>query len=170
MNPDNAFNILILEDDPDQMDLLTNFALNEIKKFIDDDNTNDQLKPALRNIRIIRVTNYSALQKVVTEHKNVLLALLDCNIPDTKTSAPHDQLVKTGHKITGQHKSVDLVTKHLPDTPITMISSLIRFQVLVTQYYNINFNLNINFIRKADQLIIKKNIRYYIRQYLKTVI
>ena len=156
MSTDNGSNILILEDDPDQMELLTDFAISEVKKFIEHDNTDKKLIPALKNIKVIRVTNLAALKKVITEHKNVLLALLDCNIPDTKDSIAHDQLVKTNHKITGRHNSVDLVIKHLPGTPITMISSLNRFQKIVTQHYKNDLNLNINFINKTDQLVITK--------------
>jgi len=156
--------ILIVEDDIDQMNLLVDYALNEIQKLIDDENTKDEQKQALRGIKILKITNIDTLEKAVTIHKNVLLAVLDCNIPDTKSGIPHDQLIKTNYRITGQHKSVDIITKYLPSTPITMISSLNRFRKLVVQHYSVTHSLNINFISKNDQSMINRNMGYYIRQ------
>lgn len=158
--------ILIVEDDRDQMNLLVNFALIEIKTLIDDENTNDEERQKLKNIQIARISNISSLKKAVSICKNVLLAVLDCNIPDTKDGISHDQLVKTNYRITGQHQSVDIVTEHLPETPITIISSLDRFQKIVTQYYETKYSLSINFIRKNDPLMIGQNITHHLRQYL----
>lgn len=169
MSADNNSNILILEDDFDQMDLLVHFALNEIKELIEDENTNDEQRQIIKNIKIIKVRHIDSLKKAVSIHKNVLLAILDCNIPDSKDSVAHDQLIKTNHRITGQHKSVDIVTKHLPKTPITMISSLDRFKRIINQHYKNKYDLSINFIRKNDQPMLQRNIGYYLRQYLKTV-
>jgi len=162
-------NILIVEDDSDQMDLLADFALSEIQKLVDDENMSAEQRENVKRVQIIKVGNVDSLQKAVSIYQNVLLAVLDCNIPDTKDGASHDQLVKTNHRITGQHKPVDIVTEHLPGTPITMISSLNRFQKIVSQYYESNYSLNINFISKTDQLMIKRNIGYYLRQYLRCV-
>jgi len=163
----NNPNLLIVEDDPDQMDLLIDLALSEIKKLIDDKNTTDEQRQIIKDIKIIKVTNIDSLQKVVTRVESVLLAVLDCNIPDTEGGTSHDQLVKTNHIVTGQHKSVDIVTEHLPNTPITVISSLDRFQKIISKHYESNHNLGINFIRKNDQLMIKRNIGYYLRQLLR---
>ena len=168
-SPNKSPAILIVEDDLDQMDLLVSFALSEIKALMDDENTNEQQSQNLKDIKILKVNNINTLEKAVRVYKNVLLAVLDCNIPDTKDGASHDQLVKTNHRITGQHKSVDIVTKHLPDTPITIISSLNRFQRTVSRYYKSEHDLNINFIPKNDQLMINRNIGHYVRQYLTSL-
>jgi len=159
--------ILIVEDDADQMGLLVNFAQMEIKRIIDNENFNDEKKQKARDIKIITATNINSLQKAVQLHKNVLLAVLDCNLPDTRGGAPNDQFIKTNHQITGQHKAVDVVSESLPNTPITMISSLNRFQKIVNQYYINSRNLSINFIKKKDISIIQNNIGWYLRQHLK---
>ena len=161
--------ILIVEDDPDQMELLVSFALSEIQSLIEDGSTTDQQSQKLKDIKILKVSNISTLEKAVSVYKGILLAVLDCNIPDTKDGTSHDQLVKTNYRITGQHKSVDIVTEHLPSTPITMISSLNRFQKIVSRYYKSEHDLNINFISKNDQLMISRNIGYYLRQYLSSM-
>ncbi len=165
--PNLGKNILIVEDDVEQMDLLVSFAREEIKTILANEQTSDDQREKIKQIQIIKVNNSASLRKAVTLGKGILLAIIDCNIPDSRGSQAHDQLVKTNHAITGQHKSVDIVTKHLPDAPITMISSLDRFQKIVSQFYERNHNLSINFIRKSDQTMIKRNINYYLRQYLK---
>ena len=165
----NNSNILILEDDLDQMDLLSHFALSEINRLIDDENTFGEQRQKIDSIKVIKVSNFESLQKTVAKHKRVLLAVLDCNTPDTEGGVPHDQLVKTSRGITGQHKSVDIVTEHLPGTPITIISSMDRFQRIVNKYYASKHNLSINFIRKNDPMGIRENIRYYLREYLESV-
>ena len=159
--------LVIVEDDPDQKSLLVNFALDEIKILLHNENTNDEKKQRLKNIKIISASNIRSLKKAASAHENALMALLDCNIPDEKGGKPHDQFVKTNHKITGQHKSVDIVRELLPGTPITMVSSMNRFQKIVTQYYQKEFDFSVNFISKKDVLMIQRNIRYYLRQYLK---
>jgi len=161
--------ILILEDDPDQMRLLVNLAQSELKKVIEDENTSDQQKQRILDIRIIKVNNTNALEKAVSTHKNILLAVLDCNAPDTKDGVAHDQLVKTNHVVTGQHNSVDIVTKHIPDTPITLISSLDRFHRTVNRYYERNQNLMISFKRKNDPAGIAKNVERHLRDHLDSI-
>lgn len=166
---DNSHNnpaILIVEDDNEQMDLLVGYALNEIKSLIDDQASDELEIQKLKDIRILKVSNISTLEKAVIRHKNIILTVLDCNIPDIKGGVPHDQLIKTNYKITGQHKSVDILSGNIPDTPITMISSLNRFRKIVTQHYFKTHGLNINFIAKSDQAMINRNIGYYIRQYI----
>lgn len=161
--------ILIVEDDLDQMSLLVSFALSEVNKLIGDDGTNDKQRQKLKSIQILKISNINTLKKAVSIHKDVLLAVLDCNIPDTEDGTSHDQFIQTNNRITGQHKSVDIVTEHLPGTPITMISSLNRFQRIVTKYYESNHDLSINFIPKDNQLMFKENIEYYLRLYLAPV-
>jgi len=161
--------ILIVEDDPDQMGLLTNFARSEIKKINHDKNLDDQQKQTIGSIRIVKVGNIESLKKALSAYKNVMLVILDCNIPDTKGGKAHDQFVKTNHMLTGRHKSVDIIIEHMPNTPITMISSLNRFQTMVTKYYLSEHNISINFISKNNQSMIKKNIGYYLRRYLRAI-
>lgn len=168
MSINNNLAILILEDDVDQMALLIDSVLNEIKNIIDDENISLEIRNQIKNTNIIKTTNINALEKAVSLDKTVILAILDCNTPDTDGGNSHDQLIKSNYKITGQHRSVDIVSKSLPNTPITMISSLNRFQKIVTKYYDSKYNLSINFIKKSEPLMIKRNIRYYLRQYLRS--
>lgn len=168
MNKNNS-NILILEDDADQMLFLVDLAQSEVKKIISDKNISDRQRQAIKEIRIIKVSDINSLKKAVSTHKNIMLAILDCNTPDAKGSAPHDQLVKTNYRITGQHKSVDVVIKHIPDTPITLISSLDRFQRTVYRYYENKYILSINFIRKSDSSGISENFEHYLREYLTSI-
>jgi len=162
----NVSHILIVEDDSDQMALLVDFAQNEIKKITESDNFNDAQKRKVSNIKIITATNTSSLKKATLIYKNVLLAISDCNIPDTKGGTPHDQFIKTNHRITGQHHTADILVENLPDTPVTMISSLNRFQKIVTQYYEKKHDRSLNFISKKDTSMIQKNMGYYIRLYV----
>lgn len=166
MNSANNSNILILEDDPDQMRLLVSLAGGEIKKIIDDENVSDKQRQKISIMQIIKVNNIGSLENAVIKHKEVLLAILDCNAPDTKDGVAHDQLIKTNHIVTGQHRSVDIVTEHLPATPITLISSLGRFQRTVNRYYASKHNLNINFIRKSEPSAIAENISGHLKAYL----
>lgn len=165
---DKAY-ILILEDDPDQMQMLTSFALKELQKFIDNENISEEEKEKVNNIRVISVSNIEGLKKVTAKYNQVLLALLDGNTPNDKDSEPHDQFIKKNHQITGKHRAIEIVKSALPKTPITMISSLDRFKRLVFNYYNTEDQMNINFINKSDQEMIGKNIGYYLRQYLKNI-
>ena len=168
-SPNNNSNLLILEDDLDQMDLLIDLARSEIKRIMDDETISGQQRQTVTEIGIIKVSNIDSLQKAVSIHKNIFLAVLDCNTPDTKDSPAHDQLVKTNHRITGQHRSVDIVTQHLPNTPITLISSLNRFQRTVNRYYESKHNLRMKFIRKSDPLGVTKNIEYHLKEYLSSI-
>ena len=144
---DNKPKILLLEDDFDQMALLIDFTLSEIQTLMDAESTNDAQRKQLANIHVMKVSNIDSLQKAVVKHKGVLLALLDCNTPDAEGGASHDQLVPSSRGIiTGQHKAVDLIIKHLPETPITIISSMDRFQRIVNKYYANNDDLSINFV------------------------
>ena len=134
---------------------------------MDDDNITALKRDKLKQVKLLTASNLKSLTNAVSDHKNILLALLDGNIPDTKGGTAHDQFIKTGHKITGEHHTVNVVTKYLPDTPVTMISSMSRFQKIVHQYYKKHHDLSINFIHKKDAPIIVRNIAFYLRQYLK---
>jgi len=162
----NAY-ILILEDDPDQLEMLTSLALAELQYIVDDENASPAIEEKITNIRIISVSNIDGLTKVSEKYAPVLLALLDGNTPDEKGGKPHDQFVKKNHVITGKHRAIEIVKNTLPNTPITMISTLDRFKKIVFKYYNTEHELNINFINKNDKEMIGKNIAYYLRQHLK---
>lgn len=163
----NSASILIGEDDHDQRKLLIDIAMSQIKRILEDDNLNDEQRQSLKKIQIISVSNIASLARATAKHKEVLLAILDCNMPDSKGSPSHDQFIKTKHKITGQHKAVDLVTEHLPDTPITMISSQNRFARIINLFYKNKLGIEINFISKNDPSTITRNIRYYMLQHIK---
>lgn len=162
-------NLLIIEDDSEQMELLVSFALSEMQKLLDDQSTSEKQKEKIKSIKIIPTTNIETLQKILSQYKNTFWVLMDCNIPDTKDGKPHDQLIKTNHAITGRHKTVDLIIDNLPGTPITMISTLNRFEKIVHKYYANKGDLDINFINKSDQEMIRRNVAYYLRQHLKNI-
>jgi CheY-like chemotaxis protein len=167
MSDNNSPAILIVEDDLDQRTLLIDFAMSQIKRVLEKQTLTDQQRQTLKNVQVISVTNIASLQKVVTKHKNVLLAVLDCNLPDSKGGPSHDQFIKTKHRITGQHKAVDVVTEYLPDIPITMISSQNRFQRIINLFYKNKHGIEISFISKKDPSTIARNIRYYLIRHIK---
>ena len=159
--------LLIVEDDKEQMELLVSFALSEIQNLADHGSTNDKQKQILQSVTVIKANNVQSLKKITSSYKDIFLAVLDCNLPDSEGQPATDQLIKTNYRITGQHRPVDIVLKHLPNTPITMISAFNRFQSLLNQYYESKYDLSINFIRKSDQSMIKRNIAYYLRQFIR---
>lgn len=159
--------ILIVEDDPDQMDLLAGFAVSEIESLLNNERVNNANKEKLTVIHILKATNVSALEQAASKYKNIIFTILDGNIPDDKNSPAHDQLIKTDHKITGQHKSIEILIEHLPNTPITIVSSLNRFQRIVTPFYEKQYGIDINFISKNNQQMIQRNMAYYLRHYLR---
>ena len=159
--------ILIAEDDHDQRTLLIDFVMSQIKKVLENETLNDQQRQKLKNVQIMSVSNIASLGRAASKNINILLAILDCNMPDTKGKPSHDQFIKTDHKITGQHSAVDIVTEHLPNTPITMISSQNRFQRIISLFYKNKFDIEINFISKKDPSTIRRNIRYYLLQSVK---
>lgn len=166
-NSDSHPKILIVEDDPDQMDLLASFAVSEIENLLNNETVSNTNKEKLAVIHILKATSVFALKQAVSKYKQVIFVILDGNIPDDKGSPAHDQLIKTDHKITGQHKSINIIMEHLPNTPITMISSLNRFQRIVTPFYEKQHSMDINFINKSDQQMIQRNMAYYLRHYLR---
>lgn len=170
MKPGNVnSSILILEDDPDQMAFLVSLALAEIKNIMSNKSTSDRQRNIIKGIQVLKVSNTNSLQKAVSVHKDVLLAVLDCNAPDTKGGAAHDQLVKTKHVITGQHSAVDIMITNLPDTPITLISSFDRFRRTVNRYYESKHDLTIGFVRKNEPTKISNNIKHHLTQYLNSI-
>jgi hypothetical protein len=170
MKPDNVnSHIIILEDDPDQMEFLVGLAQRELKKILSDETISDRQWRGIKRIKIIKVNNTSSLQKAASMYKDVLLAMLDCNAPDTKGGAAHDQLVKTKHIVTGQHSAVDIMTANLPDTPITLISSFDRFHRTVNRYYESKHDLSIQFVRKSDTVKISENIQHHLTTYLNSI-
>ena len=162
-NEKDSHKILILEDDQDQMDFLVNIAQQEIQKRLHNLESNDN---QVDKIVIVKLTNLQSLKKAVSSYDKVILALMDCNIPDRRGGKSNDQLVKTNYKITGQHNAVDTVLEKMSDVPITLISAKNRFKKIIRQYYESNLDITINFIEKEDHDVIAKNIRYYLNMYL----
>lgn len=160
--------ILIAEDDREQMDVLGQLIVDELKKLTDSDSTSESRLERLKQVQIAKVTNISDLKKVVEANSNLILAVMDCNMPDVSGGEPDDQFVKINHRIIGQHNAVDAVISKQPVVPITMISSLNRFRNLVTRFYKSKHDISINFISKSEQTMIRRNIAYYIRQYLRS--
>ena len=142
------------------MELLFDSTKNEIQKLFNDVDTGQEQKQKLTNIKIIKVSNISDLKRALSTYKNVLLAIVDANIPDAVDGVAHDQFIKTNYRITGQHKTIDFICSQSINTPITLISSLNRFQKIVTRYYKVNHGLIINFISKRDLAMLRRNIQY----------
>ncbi len=156
--------IVIVEDDPDQMLLLADFVLSEIRQLKDKPSTNLAQQEWLKSVRVVKVSNARALKQVAMAHDNAILVVLDCNIPDQPGGEANDQFAADNHVITGQHKSVDLLVKYLPDAPLTLISSMNRFRSTVTNYYRDKHGIELAFLSKNDAAKIKKNIGYYLRR------
>ena len=158
--------IIILEDDPDQMAFLSDLVEAEVDQYIKNEQPNKIQTESLKKTQLIRVSNVSSLRKALSLHKDIAFAILDCNTPDTSDGKAHDQLLKTNHKITGQHKAVDTVMKYIPNTPVLLTSSLNRFRRIIYQYYVKNHALDILFVRKANPDKLSRNIKRLLEQYL----
>lgn len=167
MKPAIAPKILFVEDDDDQMELLIQFALDEISEVFENPNTNKAQRAILNSIKLLKVSNIRSLKQVVAKYQDIFLVVLDCNIPDIKGGVSNDQLVKTNHRITGHHYGVDIIIENLPDTSITLISSLNRFRKIVYEHYASSEKVDINFISKSDQEMIQRNLAYYLRRYIR---
>jgi len=165
--PNSRPTILVAEDDDEQMEVLVHLMLDQLKKVLDEESTSESRHKRLNDIQIAKVSNISSMKKAVEASESLIFAVMDCNMPDKKGGAANDQLVKTNHRITGQHNGIDTVISQHPGIPITMISSLNRFRNLLTRYYKSKHNLDINFISKSDKTMLQRNVGYYIRQYLR---
>lgn len=164
----NNPSILIVEDDIDQLNMLVHLVSSEIKTILNDEKTPKNQREKLRSFNIMKVSEMKSLEQAVKVTKNVIVVLLDCNIPDRKGIAPHDQFFKKdNHIITGQHKAVDIVAQHLPSTPITLISSMRRFQKTITRFYKSNKDLKLKFISKDDSARIQEDINNHLRKYVE---
>ena len=158
--------ILIVEDDSEQMDMFVSFTVAELKRLLNEATATAEQRKKLTPFNILRVSEMKSLEQAVTTHDDVIVAILDCNIPDAKGAAPHDQFVKKdNNKVTGQHKSVDLIAQHLPGTPIVLISSMRRFQRTITRFYAAQSELQLEFISKDDISIIREKINHHLRAY-----
>ena len=161
--------ILFLEDDYDQSKLLMSFARKAIDGLSESDSISESLQRKIRRVEIVSVGDIKSLDKATAGYDRILLAVLDCNTSDAKGLPAHNQFVKDKHVITGQHKAVDLVIKNSPNTPITIISALGRFQSIVRKYYAKNNGLNIDFIAKRDSLKIRQHIHQELAAYFEAM-
>jgi len=158
--------ILLIEDDPDQMSLMTQLTLIEVNALKADRILNDEQLEKLNDIQILKIGDLQTLGKACSNYQNVIFSLVDCNIPDDKASAPHDQFVKTNHLVTGQHRSVDLICQCAPNAPIILTSSMNRFQRLVIRYYDDKSDVLIRFVSKRDKSKLSKYLAKNLRAYL----
>lgn len=160
--------LFVIEDDPDQMAMMIAAVRDEIEQLQSDKNTTQSDMVKLQSLGIVKISNLETLRNALQKNLKPMLAIMDCNLPDTSDGAAHDQLVKVNHRITGAHNAIELIIAASPETPITMISSMNRFLSVVHRYYAKQSNLDVNFISKTEPKKIKRNITYYLRQYLKT--
>jgi len=161
--------IFLLEDDIDQMRLLSQLIMIEVKALKTDHLLSDEQLERLNRLQIIKIGDLLTLSKACQNFKNIVFSLVDCNIPDDKLSAPHDQFVKTNHLVTGQHRPVDLISDSAPEAPITLMSSMDRFQRLVIRYYEGQTQLAINFVSKRDKSKLKNAIANHLKTYIATM-
>lgn len=166
-NPEPRPSLLILEDDPDQMVLLVSLVNREIEHILQNEVLNQVQRQVLETIQIFKSDSINSLRAAIAAQDNVVLALLDCNTPDKRGGQANDQFVKTNFVITGQHAAVDVVINHEPKTPITLISSMGRFQRIVSKYYAANDSLAVAFINKDDTARIANNVRHHIKKYIQ---
>ncbi|NND82281.1 MAG: hypothetical protein HKN50_07625 [Gammaproteobacteria bacterium] len=165
--PDAGAAILIVEDDPEQMRLFVNYAVTELKALLKDPAITAQQRAMLTPFNILQVGEMKSLQQAVMTGDEVVMAILDCNIPDASGELPNDQFVmQDKHKVTGQHKSVDLIACYLPGTPITLTSSMRRFQRTITRFYASQTELQLDFISKDDIAKMQTNIGYHLRAHI----
>jgi len=151
--------VLILEDDPDQMDLFVGLVMNELRQLIDADDTPDDIKSRFKRVGILKLNNIESLKRAAKEYQGVVLMIMDCNVPARRGKPPEDQFIKEKHRITGQHRSVDIALKDFRGAPIILTSSMDRFKTMVTQYYRNQADLNLRFFRKSDIEGIQKALR-----------
>ncbi len=163
----NLPTILVVEDDIDQLDMLTEVVLTEIREIAKEPTLDGDEQLNLRSIKVAKVTNAQSLLEAVNSLNNIILVILDCNIPDSKTQRANDQFVTNNHKITGQHKSVDTVIAHAPNTELLLISSMKRFKRMVLRYYKTKHDLQLKFVDKTDVEIMMSSIRVSIQHFLK---
>ena len=163
----NNPSILIVEDDSDQLKMLVSLTAGEIKVILKDGSTPKDMREKLKSFDIITVSEMKSLEQAVDFNENVILALLDCNLPDRKGETAFDQFVKNDKQIiTGQHKAVDVIARGLPETPITLISAKRRFQRTIAQFYKSNQDLKLEFISKDDSARIQESIKHHLRKYV----
>ncbi len=158
--------IFLLEDDIDQMSFLAQMIMLEVKVLKEDLSLSDQQLERLNSLQIIKIGDLLTLRKACQNFKNIAFSLVDCNIPDDKSSVPHDQFVKTNHLVTGQHRSVDLISGRAPEAPITLMSSMDRFQRLVVRYYEDNTELVIKFVSKREKIKLSRAIATHLKDYI----
>ena len=80
--------ILIVEDDPDQLEMLVRLAILEIKSLLADDTLPSRAREKILSFNIIKVPEMKSLKRAVSFNKNVVLAIVDCNLPDEKWPGP----------------------------------------------------------------------------------
>ena len=142
--------ILVLEDDEEQVEFFVEMIMAQVSVLLDDPEITQSHKTRLKNLSIIKVTNVSSLNTVVEKYDSAVLAILDGNVPDREGGFPKDQFIKSNHRITGQHASVDRVYKGMQGTPIILTSSMDRFKIIVTSYYRKFKDIDLRFVRKGD--------------------
>ncbi len=161
--------IFVLEDDVDQMNLLAQLIMVEVRALREARTLSSKQLELLKSMQIIKIGDLLTLRKACQNFKSIAFSLVDCNIPDDKHSVPHDQFVKTNHLVTGQHRSVDLISQCAPGAPITLMSSMDRFQRLVIRYYEDQSELAIKFISKRERSKLSNAIATHLRDYIGSV-
>ena len=161
--------ILILEDDADQMQLLVGLVMEQLRILVDDVSMSTEQRARLKRVGVVKVTSIDSLKRAIEQYKSALVAILDCNVPDRRGEFPKDQFIKSKHRITGQHVSVDLVHGNMKDTQIILTSSMNRFKVLVSQHYKQQEDLDLSFVNKADLSGLKRAVRACLKRTILVV-
>ena len=140
----------MLEDDKEQVEFFVELIMGQVSLLLEDPGLTQSHKARLKNLSIIKVSNVDSLNTVVEKYDSAVLAILDGNVPDREGGFPRDQFIKSNHRITGQHASVDRVYKGMQGTPIILTSSMDRFKIIVTSYYRKFKDIDLRFVRKGD--------------------
>lgn len=151
--------VLVVEDDIDQLNMLVEMVLGEAREIASQPDLTDKEKLSLRTINVVKITDAQSLSEAVNSLTNIILVVLDCNIPDTKSEQANDQFIMDNHRITGQHRSVDTIITHAPSAELVLISSMKRFQRTVLRFYKSKRGLQLKFVDKSDVVNIKASIK-----------
>jgi CheY-like chemotaxis protein len=159
--------VLLVDDDPEQLEMLGLLTLNEIQVLLNDVSVNERRKRELAAIKVIKVGDQRSLRRVVEGDTEIVLTVLDCNLPEKKGESPIDQFEKKNHVITGQHRSVDIILANQPAMPILLVSTFDRFRNLVINYYKGSKGINLGFVKKNDPERVASRIRSNLEQWAR---
>ena len=158
--------ILIVEDDENQMELLSANVVNELHHLLRDSSLSETQRDKLTGAKIVKIGDLRSLKEVAESDLEIILTVLDCQIPSRKGATPTDQFEKQEHLITGQYRSVDLLVDNHPKSPVLLISALDRFRNPVIQFYKSVHRANLGFVHKRNPEKISSRVREHLQAWV----